>query len=263
MWSSIWPQPLSANAGLDRTAGPSWKAGRWAPTCCVKHWFRQGSQAHGFKPPRSAFMATRRALRRANPKAKASSRRSRGVGACIATEVTAPFRLVRMRLGLVLSPDGAPWPSCSDLQIWPWRPLGSGQQHMGWVHLEDVIQFITWAAATRRPPTPTTSWRPGHHQRGILQIVGQGLESTPLAPRSLALPSLAMGEMSSLLLEGQNVRPARLLDAGFQWKHPTCWARCSTAPPDRTSALFTAFWTQKRPLERGLFHGFNRCLTAP
>jgi len=29
-----------------------------------------------------------------------------------------------------------------------------------------------------------------------------------------------MGEMASLLLEGQNTRPDRLLTSGFSWKHP-------------------------------------------
>ena len=72
-----------------------------------------------------------------------------GVGACSATRGHHAVSLVRMRLGLVLSPDGGTLAKL--LPIYKFglgAPLGSGQQHMGWIHLEDVIQFITWAAAT-------------------------------------------------------------------------------------------------------------------
>ena len=138
-------------------------------------------------------------------------------------EVTAPFRLVRMRLGLVLSPEGGTLAKL--LPIYKFglgAPLGSGQQHMGWVHLEDVIQFITWAAATPEASDAYNVVAPrANTNEEFSKSLAKALNRPHWAPKvpGFAL-SLAMGEMSSLLLEGQNVRPARLLDAGFQWKHP-------------------------------------------
>ena len=117
--------PLSANAGQDRTAGPSSKAGRWAPTCCVKRWCRQASQAHGFKPPRSASMATRRKFATNNPpKAEASSRMSRRRGACIATGSHRAVSLGPNVWGYPVARRGHVGQAAPDLQIWPWRSLG-------------------------------------------------------------------------------------------------------------------------------------------
>ena len=137
-------------------------------------------------------------------------------------EVTAPFRLVRMRLGLVLSPDGGTLAKL--LPIYKFglgAPLGSGQQHMGWIHLEDVIQFITWAAATPEASDAYNVVAPrANTNEEFSQSLAKALNRPHWAPKvpGFAL-AMAMGEMSSLLLEGQNVRPSRLLDAGFQWKH--------------------------------------------
>ena len=138
-------------------------------------------------------------------------------------EVTAPFRLVRMRLGLVLSPDGGTLAKL--LPIYKFglgAPLGSGQQHMGWIHLEDVIQFITWAAATPEASDAYNVVAPrANTNEEFSKSLAKALNRPHWAPKvpGFAL-AMAMGEMSSLLLQGQNVRPSRLLDAGFQWKHP-------------------------------------------
>ena len=128
-----------------------------------------------------------------------------------------------MRLGLVLSPDGGTLAKL--LPIYKFglgAPLGSGQQHMGWIHLEDVIQFITWAAATPEASDAYNVVAPrANTNEEFSQSLAKALNRPHWAPKvpGFAL-SLAMGEMSSLLLEGQNVRPSRLLDAGFQWTHP-------------------------------------------
>ncbi len=138
-------------------------------------------------------------------------------------EDSVPFRLVRMRLGLVLSPDGGTLAKL--LPIYKFglgAPLGSGQQHMGWVHLDDVIQFIRWAAATPEVSGVYNVVAPRANTNvEFSQSLAKALNRPHWAPKvpGFAL-SLAMGEMSALLLEGQNVRPSRLLDARFQWRHP-------------------------------------------
>ena len=138
-------------------------------------------------------------------------------------EDSVPFRLVRMRLGLVLSPDGGTLAKL--LPIYKFglgAPLGSGQQHMGWVHLDDVIQFIRWAAATPEVSGVYNVVAPRANTNvEFSQSLAKALNRPHWAPKvpGFAL-SLAMGEMSALLLEGQNVRPSRLLEARFQWRHP-------------------------------------------
>lgn len=136
---------------------------------------------------------------------------------------TVKFRLVRMRLGLVLSPEGGTLAKLLPIyKLGLGAPLGSGRQLMGWVHLEDVLQFITWAAATPKVSGAYNVVAPrANTNEEFSQSLAKALSRPHWAPKvpGFAL-SMVMGEMSSLLLEGQNVRPTRLLDAGFAWKHP-------------------------------------------
>jgi uncharacterized protein len=132
-------------------------------------------------------------------------------------------RRVVMRLGLILAPTGGTLAQL--LPIYKWglgAPLGSGRQRMSWIHLQDVIRFVAWAASTPdahgtfnvvAPFAPTN----GEFSRTLARV----LRRPHWAPRvpGWAL-HLAMGEMASLLLEGQNTLPNRLLDAGFTWLHP-------------------------------------------
>ena len=134
-----------------------------------------------------------------------------------------PCRQVVMRLGLVLAPQGGTLAKL--LPIYRWglgAPLGSGRQHMSWIHLQDVVGFVIWAARTSE-------------SRGTYNVVAPSaptnLEFSKTLARIMRRPHwapsvpgwalrLAMGEMASLLLEGQNTRPDRLLTSGFSWEHP-------------------------------------------
>ena len=138
-------------------------------------------------------------------------------------EETAAFRQVRMRLGLVLSPEGGTLAKLLPIyKLGLGAPLGSGQQHMGWIHLEDVIQFVSWAAQTPEAHGAYNVVAPqADTNKEFSQALAKALRRPHWAPNVPAFAlSSAMGEMSSLLLEGQNVRPSRLLDAEFTWKHP-------------------------------------------
>ena len=154
------------------------------------------------------------------PKAKASSRRSQRRGSVHRCRRTA-YRFAwsdAPRVGAVARRG-------TMLPIYKFglgAPLGSGQQHMGWVHLDDVIQFIRWAAATPEVSGVYNVVAPRANTNvEFSQSLAKALNRPHWAPKvpGFAL-SLAMGEMSALLLEGQNVRPSRLLEGRFQWRHP-------------------------------------------
>lgn len=135
----------------------------------------------------------------------------------------ANYRLVRMRLGLVLSPQGGTLAKLLPVyKMGLGAPLGSGNQHMGWIHMDDVLQFVTWAASNPRANGAYNVVAPAAcSNANFSKTLAKALRRPHWAPKVPAFAlAWAMGEMSSLLLEGQNVRPARLLDAGFQWKHP-------------------------------------------
>ena len=135
----------------------------------------------------------------------------------------ANFRLVRMRLGLVLSPKGGTLAKLLPIyKMGLGAPLGSGKQHMGWIHIDDVLQFVHWAASNPRANGAYNVVAPAASSNAdFSKTLAKALRRPHWAPKVPALAlALAMGEMSSLLLEGQNVRPSRLLAEGFKWQHP-------------------------------------------
>jgi hypothetical protein len=99
--------------------------------------------------------------------------------------------------------------------------IGSGDQYMSWVALDDVVGAIRHALGTAElsgpvntvAPTPVTNLE-------FTRTLGRVLSR----PTVLAMPAFAarliLGEMAQeLLLSGQRAVPARLLAAGFRFRH--------------------------------------------
>ena len=132
-------------------------------------------------------------------------------------------RVCIMRIGLVLGTQGG---ALAKMLPAYWcglgGPLGSGKQMMSWITRTDLVYAIRFVLEN--------SQCSGIYNATAPEAVSNADFSKTLAkalhrPHVLQTPAwalkLLLGEMAELLLNGQNVRPARLLDAGFQFRYPT------------------------------------------
>jgi uncharacterized protein (TIGR01777 family) len=130
-------------------------------------------------------------------------------------------RRVVVRTGVVLSKRaGALQRLLIPVNLFIGGPIGSGKQIISWIHLDDevaAIQFLLENETARGPynltaPEPTSNSQLG---RAMARIIHR--------PYWLPVPSIALrmalGEMSSLVLEGQNVIPKKLTEAGFRFNY--------------------------------------------
>lgn len=132
-------------------------------------------------------------------------------------------RRVILRTGIVLSNDGGAFPRI----VLPFRffaggPLGSGRQWWPWIHMDDqvgAIRFLLTHPDARGPfnlsaPEPVTN-------REFARQLGQVMGRPALLPTPAFALKLALGEMSTILLDGQRAVPHRLQEAGYQFRFPT------------------------------------------
>ena len=99
-------------------------------------------------------------------------------------------------------------------------PLGSGQQYLSWVSLTDVVQIILRllsdtqlnGAFNATGPRPVTNAE-------FTQTLARLLRRPAFLRLPASVLKMAMGEMSTLLLDGQRVVPSRLLQAGYPFQH--------------------------------------------
>lgn len=99
--------------------------------------------------------------------------------------------------------------------------IGSGTQWVSWVHLEDAVRAIRFLAQEQNLRGPVNLTAPSPVQ---MKEFGQTMGQVLHRPHWLPVPSFALrlilGEMADLILKGQRAIPAKLLDAGFQFKFP-------------------------------------------
>lgn len=134
----------------------------------------------------------------------------------------AGLRRAVIRTGVVLSADGGALPK----MILPFRffaggPLGSGGQFVPWIHIADEAAAIRFLLEDEQARGPFNLVAPGIvTNRQLGRAIGKILGRPSLLPTpALALQAM-LGEMSTLLLDGQRVIPKRLLAAGFEFKFP-------------------------------------------
>ncbi|HEY6641727.1 TIGR01777 family oxidoreductase [Povalibacter sp.] len=131
-------------------------------------------------------------------------------------------RVCRLRLGVVLGRDGGALPQ----QMLAARariatPLGTAQQWVSWIHIDDVLRLIDHCidhddvdgALNATAPAPV---RQQEFAQTLAAQFGRAL--TLRAPEQLLRRIL--GERAQLLLDGQRVLPVRTLASGFTFRYP-------------------------------------------
>lgn len=145
---------------------------------------------------------------------------------CLAWEKeTAPasrkgVRVSILRIGIVLSAaGGALSKMLPAFRMGVGGKIGSGQQYMSWIALEDLVGIIEYAIQNESLHGPVNAVAPNPvSNRTFTKTLGKVLSR----PTCLTLPRVAarivFGEMAdALLLSSARVVPARLTDKNFQF----------------------------------------------
>jgi len=127
-----------------------------------------------------------------------------------------------IRTGVVFSTEGGAFPRLkTPFTFFVGGPLGNGEQWLPWIHIEDSVRAIQFLLADENADGPYNLCGPNPVRNKELaddmaEVMGR--TSFLRAPGIAIRPVL--GEMASMVLEGQRAVPARLLDQGFAFKHP-------------------------------------------
>ncbi|MDF2182745.1 TIGR01777 family oxidoreductase [Neptuniibacter sp. CAU 1671] len=135
---------------------------------------------------------------------------------------TCGVRVCLIRTGVVMGNGGALSKMLPAFRFGLGGPIGSGQQWMSWIALEDHLRAINHLL-THPDASGAYNLTAPHAVRNseFAQILGSVLHRPALLRMPPFVIKLMLGEGAELLLEGQRVYPQRLLDAGFQFHHPT------------------------------------------
>jgi len=133
------------------------------------------------------------------------------------------IRTTILRTGVVLTPEGG----ALARMLPPFKagvggPVAGGAQYMPWIHIDDLVSMLIAAAdgderwsgvINATAPNPVTN-------KAFSKALGKALRRPSFSP----VPAFAMkamfGEMSQIVLTGQNAIPARATELGFSWTHP-------------------------------------------
>ncbi len=132
-------------------------------------------------------------------------------------------RTVRLRTGIVLAKNGGALAKMAPpFKLFIGGPLGSGTQVMSWIHLEDEVNAILKALEDPAIRGPVNLTAPGAvTMNEFAKTIGRVLNKPAFFRVPPVALKLLLGEMSDMLLTGQNVYPKKLLDAGFKFKYPS------------------------------------------
>jgi hypothetical protein len=100
--------------------------------------------------------------------------------------------------------------------------MGSGQQYLSWIALDDAIGAILHAVMTESVHGPVNAVAPRPvTNREFTAMLGRSLTRPTWLPLPAWAARLACGEMAdALLLASTRVEPRRLVDTGYSFRYP-------------------------------------------
>lgn len=133
-------------------------------------------------------------------------------------------RVAIMRVGVVLGRGGGALKKMLPIfKLGAGGPVGSGQQWMSWIHVEDLAAMYVRAVKEKEfvGVYNATSPYPAKN-KDFSKVLGNVLKRPAFAPAPSFVLKAVFGEMSTVLLDGQRVLPKRLHDeAHFHYRYAT------------------------------------------
>jgi uncharacterized protein len=144
--------------------------------------------------------------------------------AATAPAEAAGIRVVHLRTGIVLSPNGG----ALKKMVVPFKlglggRMGSGRQWMSWIAIDDEVGAIVHLLGEGAPSGPVNATAPQPVTNAeFTKAVGGVLHRPTLMPLPGAALKLALGTQMAeeLLLSGQRVVPTRLEGSGYTFQAP-------------------------------------------
>lgn len=130
-------------------------------------------------------------------------------------------RVCLLRTGVVLAPEGG----ALKKMLPPYRlglggPIGTGDQYMPWIHMNDMVKGIVYVLETEHAQGPFNLCAP-HPVTN--RVFSRSLAATLKKPHLLTTPkwaiTLLMGEASELLFDSIRAKPKKLTELGFQFSY--------------------------------------------
>ena len=134
------------------------------------------------------------------------------------------LRVVKFRTGVVLTKEAGALPALAQpVQSGYGAPIGTGQQWVSWIHLQDVVGLYLLAVNNlslegvfnQTAPEPVTN-------RQLVEAIAQQFNKSlwmPATPRFLL--KMIMGERSSFVLSSIKAQPSALLQQQYTYHFPT------------------------------------------
>ena len=133
------------------------------------------------------------------------------------------MRTVILRTGLVLTKYGG----LLKQLLLPFKlgvggPLGSGEQFMSWIHIDDEVRIILWALDDERVSGVVNATAPNPvSNREFSKALGRALNRPALIPApKFAVALLRGGELADVVMGGARVLPRRATDLGYEFRYP-------------------------------------------
>jgi uncharacterized protein len=239
--AGAWEQSLNGMDGIFNLAGEPIAAKRWTDTQKEKI---RSSRVESTKALVNAiakakdkpkFLISASAVGYYGPRGDDTITEATGPGSdylsrvCVAWEEEAakaePYgvRIVLVRTGIVLDKGkGALAKMVPPFKFFAGGPLGSGNQWMPWIHIEDQLGLLLLllenenarGAFNATAPNPVTMAEFG-------KTLGDVVNRPSWATVPAGLLTLLIGEMAEMLLNGQRAVPQAALKLGYEFKYST------------------------------------------
>jgi uncharacterized protein len=132
-------------------------------------------------------------------------------------------RVVKIRTAVVLSEkDGALKKMLPTIKMGIGSPLGSGNQYMPWIHINDICSIYELALQNSEMNGAYNAVSPQHiTNKNLTEKIAEVLKKPlfmPNVPRFVL--KLIFGELADALLEGSRASAEKILKAGFHFEFP-------------------------------------------
>lgn len=127
-------------------------------------------------------------------------------------------RTIYARFGVILGNQGALKMMSLPVKLFAGGKIGSGNQWLSWIHIQDVVHLLYFSLKNERMEGPVNFTSPSpKRNKDFTKTLAKVLKRPYWLPTPALFMRLIVGEMSLLVTKGQYVLPQKAIDENYQF----------------------------------------------